>query len=344
MSDLLSPAAAGALMGVGADRIAQLVRDGTLNATRTPGGHIRIDRVEVERVVADRAGNPTGPAPDDETDDMSRESATMDGDSPRRQNWEDVPPWKRRVREAQADVEVLSLDDQKEKLRAARADREAARERAESERERRDEEAKRLKQLKAHAMAWYVGFDVPSNVRAHVAREIEQAVTSARYPSGLTLEHAHALLKADVDGFLADWRKQRDAEVRAKQEPLIRETTILAGVVHGMKQMPDEWDAETRKAFEHECRRAVTREYTVGMDQDDAKAIADEVLDRWLGDYSSDRESVEQDERDDDAFDDEEEEEEEEEEDDDDTYDDENEDGDFEDGEDDEDDEDDERW
>ena len=37
MSDLLSPAAAGALLGVGPDRIAQLVRDGVLQAVLEEG-------------------------------------------------------------------------------------------------------------------------------------------------------------------------------------------------------------------------------------------------------------------------------------------------------------------
>lgn len=301
MNDLLSPAAAGALLGVGPDRIAQLVRDGILKATRTPGGHLRVARGDVERLAAVGAAAPDQPAEQELPDDAPLESDAEDLRTAHRKGWETIAPWKQRVREAQADVEILGLDDKKERIQEARAERQAARERANADRQLQANEEKRLRELKSFAIACYVGYDVPTDLRAEVAREIERVVTSARYPRGISNVHAYALLKADVDRYLAPWRARQAAAVRAEREPKLRELTILTAVVHAMQQMPADWDTKLRCAFERECRRAVAGEYQPGMDQNDANVVAQDVLDEWLD--GDDDESEDGDDLDDDPDD-----------------------------------------
>lgn len=301
MNDLLSPAAAGALLGVGPDRIAQLVRDGTLKATRTPGGHLRVAREDVERLAAVGAAPPDEPADQELPDDGPSESDPEDPRPARRKGWQNVAPWKQRIREAQADVEILGLDDKKERIHEARAERQAARERAEADRQWQANDEKRLRELKSYAIAWYVGYDVPPDIRADVVREIERTVTAARYPRGMLNVHAYALLQADVDRCLAPWRARQAAAVRAEREPKLRELTILTAVANAMQQMPADRDTKLRCAFERECRRAVAGEYQPGMDQNDANMVAQDVLDEWLD--GDDDESEDGDDLDDDPDD-----------------------------------------
>ncbi len=304
VSDWLSPAAAGALLGVGPDRVAQLARDGSLTTMRTPGGHLRVDRGDVERLAANAAAPPEQPADEEPADDAPPEPDAPAPHAAHRQSWEAMPPWRRRVREAQADVEVLGLDDKKDRLQEARAERQVARERAAADRQLQASEEARLRQLKTQALAWYVTYDVPADVRAQVAHEIEQTITSARYPRSLSNANAYALLKAEVDRCLAPWRERQAAAARAAREPKLRELTILTAVVYAMQQMPADWDTSMRSAFERECRRAVADEYQPGMDQTDANAVAQDVLDQWLDeddDESEDGDDVD-DEMDDDEF------------------------------------------
>src|SRR5579859_2531908 len=131
-TDWLSPSEAGALLGVGPDRIAQLARDGTLTSMRTPGNHVRVRRDEVEQLLKDG---------EDPPQPVTRQPGNRGTDSipdvsppPPRPKWEEVPPWQRRVREAEADVHVLELDDQRQRLMESREQRQAERDRAESRR------------------------------------------------------------------------------------------------------------------------------------------------------------------------------------------------------------------
>jgi excisionase family DNA binding protein len=128
-NEWLSPAEAGAILGVGPDRVAQLAREGALKSMRTPGGHVRVRREEVEEL----ANPPQEPSPDEPETEEAEESASeavKEPLNPSRPKWEQVPPWKRRVREAEADVHVLELDDQRERLLEGRAERQSQRERS----------------------------------------------------------------------------------------------------------------------------------------------------------------------------------------------------------------------
>jgi hypothetical protein len=181
-------------------------------------------------------------------------------------------------------VEVLGLDVQKERLREARQQRQEAKERAERDHEMQATEEGRIRQLKALALAWHVGYGVPADVRAEAARELERLVTSARYPKTLTTEHNHTLLKIDADKCLAKWRETKARQAAEEREQQLRELTIATAVVHAVRQIPGDWDAETRTAFQAECRHDVSREYEPAMNQEDANAIALDVLAEWLDD------------------------------------------------------------
>ena len=120
-TDLLSPAQAGALLGVGPDRAAQLVREGILPAVRTPGGQIRIRRDAVEAL----ANRQHEPVPDDQEPNLDQMPDTEEPDQgpdsvppepapgPRPPKWHDTAPWKRRVQEAEAGLQVEEVEDRR---------------------------------------------------------------------------------------------------------------------------------------------------------------------------------------------------------------------------------------
>lgn len=281
MNEWLTPAEAGALLGVGPDRVGQLVRQGVLPAMRTPGGHVRVRRDKVEELA-----NPPAEPPSDDSEEPEHEEAsepTSEAPVPARPKWEHVSPWKQRVREAEADLKVSEFDDQREQLLETRAERQAKRERADADRAAAAAEAERLRQLKALALS-RMPYGVPDEVRAEVARQLERRVTSERYPPGLAREHIETLLRTDVERLLRPWRDREAQQEQERKEAQEQENIIDWAVLHVNRRRPREWDWDTRRAFERDVRRALEAEYEPGMDQDEADDIAFEVLDGWLDD------------------------------------------------------------
>jgi|SRR5690348_5159525 len=279
MSDWLTPAEAGALLGVGPDRVAQLARDGTLASMRTPGGHVRVRRADVEALAA----GPEEDDPDEPPPVRVREpKSTTQEPAPRsRPRWEDVAPWQRRVREAEADVEVLRLDDERERLEDAREQRQVGRTREDARRAASAAEADRLRALRAYALEC-VPFNVPSEVKAQVARELERRVTSDAYPPSLGQAYAETLLKGEVERLLRPWRTREARQARVRDESARRSHVISWAMLHVTNRLPREWDWETRRDFERELKAVLEEEVDLGMEQDEADAIGLEVLDEWM--------------------------------------------------------------
>lgn len=284
-SDWISPSEAGAILGVGPDRVAQLAREGTLGSMKTPGGHLRLRREEVEGL----ANPPTDPLPEGRESEGAELEPLRESPNPPKPKWETVSPWKRRVREAEADVHVLKLDDQREQLLEARAERQAQRERAQAELESAQAEAQRLRQLKSRALS-FLPFGVPANLQAEVARKLESGVTSERYPAGLAREHTEALLRADVEAHLRPWRTEEARREKAQQEKQDRERIIGWAKFAATVRAPLDWDPDTKREFELDLHRALEEEYETGMDQRDADAIALDVLADWTDDEEDDEE------------------------------------------------------
>lgn len=276
MSDWISPSEAGAILGVGPDRVAQLAREGTLGSKKTPGGHLRLRRDEVERL----AKPPTEPQTEDEEPEGGEPEPLRDAPSLRKPNWEDVSPWKRRVCEAEADVHVLKLDDQREQLLEARVERQNQRERAQAEWAAAQAESQRLRELKSRGLS-FLPFGVPVNWQAEVARKLESGVTSERYPAGLARAHTDALLRADLEELLRPWRTEEAQREQAQQEKQDRERIIGWAKFRAAVRAPLDWDLDTRRDFERELHKALEEEYEPGMDQQEADAIALEVLEEW---------------------------------------------------------------
>ena len=285
-NEWLTPAEAGAILGVGPDRVAQLVRQGLLPAMRTPGGHVRIRRDQVEKLA-----NPSDEPPADELEKPEEDDAADDPPTkpsvPMRPRWENLPPWKRRVREAEADVKALEFDDQRERLLEARAERQAQREQAEAERDIAAGETERLRKLRSLALT-LVPWGAPADVKAEVARQLEHAVTSGRYPASLAEEHANTLLRSDVERLLRPWRTREARREGAHEEARKREDIVGWAVLHATLKSPRAWDWDTKRAFERGARRVLEKEYEPGMDQDDADEIAFDVLDEWMEDDEED--------------------------------------------------------
>lgn len=278
-NEWLSPAEAGAILGVGPDRVAQLAREGALSSMRTPGGHVRVRRQEVEE-LANPSQEPSPDEPETEEAEETASEAVKEPLNPSRPKWEQLPPWKRRVREAEADVHVLELDDQRERVLEARAERQAQRERAEAVRTAAAAEVERLAQLKSFALSC-LPYGVPAEVQAEVARQLERGVTSQRYPAGLAREHAEALLRADVGRHLRPWRTREARRDRVRDEAREREKIIGWAVFKARIRAPQDWDYETKKALEREVRNVLEEEYHPGMNQDEATEIARNVLEEW---------------------------------------------------------------
>ncbi len=282
-NEWLTPAEAGAILGVGPDRVAQLAREGVLSSMRTPGGHVRVRREEVEEL----ANPPQEPSTDEPDLEESTNDAVKEPPSPSRPKWEQVPPWKRRVREAEADVHVLELDDERERLLEGRAERQAQRGQAEAERAAAAAEAERLRQLRSFALS-SLPYGVPADIQAEVARELERGVNSERYPAGLARPHAEALLRADVERYLRPWRTRDARRERVREEAQTREKIIGWAVFKAGIRAPREWDYETKKALEREARNVLEEEYHPGMDQDEANEVALDVLEEWVEDDEDD--------------------------------------------------------
>jgi excisionase family DNA binding protein len=276
-NEWLTPAEAGAILGVGPDRVAQLAREGALGSMRTPGGHVRVRREEVEQL----ANPPQEPTVDEPDLEESTNHEVKEPPSPSRPKWEQVPPWKRRVREAEADVQVLELDDQRERLLETRAERQARRERDEADRAAAATETERLRQLKSFALSC-LPYGVPADVQAEVARQLERGVTSQRYPLALSRTHAEALLRTDVERYLHPWRTREARRERVREDADKREQVIGWAVFKVGMRTPREWDYETKKALEREVRTVLGEEYHPGMDQDEATEIALDVLEEWV--------------------------------------------------------------
>lgn len=286
-SEWVSPAEAGTILGVGPDRAAQLARQGFIRFMRTPGRQLRLFRADVEA----RANPPIDtPVDDPELPDVVEESApapTLDAPAPSRPKWEELPPWKQKVREAEAEVEVLRFGDQREQLLEGRAERHAQRDRAAAEQAAAAVEAERLRTLKSFALSC-LPYGVPAEVRAQVARQLEGGVTSDRYPAGLAREHAEALLRAEVERHLQPWRAREARRERVRKEAQERNDVIDVAVFHASLRTPRHWEYDTRSAFKREVRQALEDEYEPGMEQGEANAIARDLLDDWLQDEGED--------------------------------------------------------
>lgn len=279
MTEWLTPAEAGALLGVGPDRVAQLARGGTLGSMRTPGNHVRVRRADVEALAA-------GPGEDDPDDPppvrVREPQPTPQEPAPRpRPTWENLSPWQRRVREAEADVEVLRLDDERERLEDAKQERQAGREREDARRAAGAAEAERLRGLRDSALEG-VPFSVPGEVKAQVARELERLVRTETYPASLGQSHAEVLLRGEVERLLRPWRTREARQARVRQEGAQRTHVIGWAVLHVMAKVPRAWDWETKRAFERELKAVLEDEVELGMEQDDADVIGFDLLDEWL--------------------------------------------------------------
>lgn len=285
-NEWLTPAEAGALLGVGPDRVAQLAREGVLGSMRTPGGHVRVRREEVEALANPPQAPPTDEPEMEETEESLPEAAQELANSAK-PRWEHIPPWKRRVREAEADIHVLELDDRRERLLEERAERQSQRERAQNEHTADKAEAERLRQLKSRALS-FLPYGVPATVQAEVARQLEHGVTSQRYPTGLAQEHANALLRADVERFLRPWRTREARHAQVRDEARERERLIAEAVFKARIRAPQEWDYDTKQALERAVRQVVEEEYHPGMHKDEAINIALDVLEEWVEDDEDD--------------------------------------------------------
>jgi len=280
-NEWLTPAEAGALRGVGPDRMAQLAREGAVVSMRTPGGHLRIRRDSVENLANTSSANGTDHASGAEGEPDGPEELPPPATLPK---WEQVPPWKRRVREAEADLQVLKFENEKQQLLDTRAERDEKRDRAAAERTAVQVEAARLKQLKARALL-FMPFGVPNDVAADVARQIESAVTSERFPADISRVHTDTLLRAELDRHLTPWRTREARRERVRTELEKRNSMFALAVLKAELDAPSQWDYQTVKDLGREVRKALEDEYYRGMTQDEANEIALDVLGEWMEDH-----------------------------------------------------------
>ena len=300
MNEWLTAAEAGAVLGVGPDRVSQLVRQGVLPAMRTPGGHVRVRRDKVEALANPPAESAAEPTDDGAPEEREGEPETRE----RRPKWETVAPWRQRVHEAEADLKVLELDEQRDRVMEARAERQAAKERDKDRLSARAVESDRLRKLRERALHFFIPWGVPPDVRARAARHIEQRVTSERYPQGLGGEYVDTLLRGDIERALKPWREQEAVREREERSATEQKKLIDWAVIHVRRSFPKEWNRELRSRFERELCRALRAEYEAGMSQDDMDDLAFDFLDEWTDESEEDDDDEELDEELDDEDDD----------------------------------------
>ena len=212
MNRLLSIAAAADRLGVSVDTVRDLTNLGALKSVRTPGGHRRFLVEDLEGLDLD------SPAPVlsfPESSNLNLPARPVSERAP------EIPPWKERVEEERADLEVLKLRRSARDLHEEdrrRQEREAA---AAAVVECRRREETRLEALRSFGLSQ--AQDVPVQWQAKVVKDLQRYVSLEQVPPKLPDEQARAFVSARVQRILKPYRivmaraeEKRHREARRK--------------------------------------------------------------------------------------------------------------------------------
>lgn len=274
-------------LGLAVDTVRRLEAKGELRALRTPGGHRRFS---IEAVEAFRTKDDASPAA------ASRAApGTYRPVAPSRRVPATIPPRSAAFGSTDlaewGDVEDGEADDWDERSPLTPAIRHPlppepqARQVSDMDIMKRSaQDRQRLDGIKAHGALW-IPYDVPTRWRTKVIEDLDQYVTTERFPDWVSDVEAQRLVFGRVEDVLKPhrWEVTEDA-ARAKraQEEKHHVASLLQ---HGLSFVHQEtlsgWDyapaQEARRQVEEELRARVTSEWTERR----VEKLVNKILEDW---------------------------------------------------------------
>jgi len=278
----LSPRDAAELLGISPDTLRRWERNGLIQAERTPGGQRRYSEDDLSTLLERHA--------EDSHLDQSEPTIVSEQQRPTRVAG-DVPPWERKVREEQAELEVTKIraaraaliraerdERERREKREAESQRLKAAEAAERERIDRFEAAqkKRLADLRAYGELCAVW--APAEYQAKVARDLISSVNVEDYPPNVPDHHARAQVNARVEELLAPWKEGEDKKRRQLERDQRVKALILSGRWYAQSETRD-WDRRDAERAMREAERAMKEDVDADWSEDDVRDLVDDVLD-----------------------------------------------------------------
>ena len=293
MEKSLSPRDAAEQLGTSVDSLRRWEKQGILQSERTPGGQRRYREEDISALLNNRTlrrspaqSRPTLTQLEDEEGDEDTAGRTVPTKT-------ETPPWERRVREEQANLEVTKIRRERDAIVRAESEEREAREREAHERERESArrqaiaaqraeaaatEAKRLETLRQTGRT--LSCVAPAEYQAKVARDLFKSVNSDDYPPDMPYYVAYAQVDARVTELLKPWRNAQERE-RAKVDDQNKvDGLIRSGKFHAWTETQS-WDGKAAERAQREVERALRDDVAADWTKDDVRDLVDDVLDEW---------------------------------------------------------------
>jgi hypothetical protein len=204
-----------------------------------------------------------------------------------------TPPWERRVREEQANLDVTKIRRERDAIVRAESEEREARQREAHERERESAqrqaiaakraeaaatEAKRLETLRQTGRT--LAYVAPSEYQAKVVRDLVKSVNSDDYPPDMPYYVAYAQVDARVTELLKPWRDAQARERDQRQEEERVTALIRSGKFYAWAETQS-WDRKAAERANREVERALRDDVEADWTKDDVTDLVDDVLEEW---------------------------------------------------------------
>jgi len=289
-SGWLSPSQVASRFGVSTDTVRYWGRTGRLREYRTPAGHRRYRTEDVEALASGTTGENTPNSSSAKISDSSSPPPVLPSPAPKRNEKKGnketetepapPPPWERRVLEAEAKVEVLKAEQDREELIEAKRRKKNAEAEKAAAATAAEREARRLNTLKDHGRL-HANLKGGSPVfRAKVGRALEQYVTSENFPPGLRDTEAFALVGDHVDRVLRRCQKKR-AKAETQKEDRLRVEGLIERGKSLARMRTLLWEKQSRDEVQRAVEAALGQEVEANWTKTDVSELIDEVLEDW---------------------------------------------------------------
>lgn len=274
-------------LGLAVDTVRRLEAKGELRALRTPGGHRRFS---LEAVEAFRAKDDASPAA------ASRAAPrTYRPMAPSRRVPATIPPRSAAFPGADLvewdDVEDGEADDWDERASLIPAIRHPPPPEPQAPQvsnmdsvKQSEQDWQRLDQIKAHGALW-IPYDVPTRWHTKVIEDLDQYVTTERFPDWVSDPEAQRLVRGRVEDVLKPHRQELTEDAARAQLAQEEKRHVASLLQHGLSYLRQEtlsgWDyapaQEARRQVGEELRARVTPEWTERR----VEKLVDKILEDW---------------------------------------------------------------
>lgn len=292
MDRSLSPRDAAEKLGISPDTLRRWERDGLIECERTPGGQRRYKEEDISSVLAGGGPDATRRVIPVPPPARSLNDGPQGGRA--RTVTPQLPPWERRVREEQADLEVTRIRRERSELLRAEIAARDARERGASDAERAAAERtaeleriaefkatqeRRLNELRAYGKACAVW--APAEYQAKVVRDLLSSVNRDEYPPDLSDYLARVQVNGRVEAVLKPWRDDEARKRGNLESQRTVDSLILSGKWHSQVETRT-WNRRAAERANREVERALRDEVDANWTSDDVRDLVDDVLDEWF--------------------------------------------------------------